>query len=133
MTEAATGCVLLAARHHGFAEGLRGLLETAFDVVVMVADEPSLLDVAGRMRPDCVVVDLPLSGDGRLDWLQALRQRWPALKVVVVSGHREASAHRFLLDAGADAHVLKRSVATDLLPAVEQLRAPPPVGSGRPA
>lgn len=127
MTEAAAGCVLLAARHHGLAEGLRGLLETAFGVVVMVADEPSLLEVAERMRPDCVVVDLPLSREGRLDWLQVLRQRWPDLKVIVVSGHGEASVRRFLVNAGADALVLKRSVATDLLPAVERLRAPQPL------
>jgi hypothetical protein len=32
-------CVLLADRHHGLPEGLRGLLATAFRSVVMVADE----------------------------------------------------------------------------------------------
>ena len=31
-------CVLLADRHHGLTEGVRGLLETSFDAVVMVAD-----------------------------------------------------------------------------------------------
>ena len=35
-------CVLLADRHHGLTERIRGLLETMFDAVVMVADEPSL-------------------------------------------------------------------------------------------
>ncbi|HQR46279.1 MAG TPA: hypothetical protein PK598_09725, partial [Thermoanaerobaculia bacterium] len=32
-------CVLLAGRHQGLAEALRGPLETAFEVVVVVPDE----------------------------------------------------------------------------------------------
>ena len=37
-------CVLLADRHHSLIEGVRGLLETAFGTIFMVADEASLLD-----------------------------------------------------------------------------------------
>ena len=44
-------CVLLADRHHGLTEGVRGLLETAFGTVVMVADEASLLDGAAGSSP----------------------------------------------------------------------------------
>ena len=39
MGEAMGSCVLLADRHHGLSEGVRGLLETAFDYVYMVGDE----------------------------------------------------------------------------------------------
>jgi len=42
MADQAVNCVLLADRHHGLSEGVRGLFETAFDAVVMVADETSL-------------------------------------------------------------------------------------------
>ena len=68
------GCVLLAERHHGLTEGVRGLLATAFRSVVMVADETSLLDGAGRLQPDVVVVDLSLAQDNNLNWLHALRE-----------------------------------------------------------
>jgi DNA-binding NarL/FixJ family response regulator len=61
-------CVLLADRHHGLTEGVRGLLETTFGTVVMVADEASLIDGAGRLQPDVVVVDLSLAQDAGLGW-----------------------------------------------------------------
>ena len=122
-------CVLLADRHHGLTEGVRGLLETAFGSVVMVADEASLLEGAGRLLPDVAVVDLSLAKESGLGWLRALRQRCPGLKVIVLSVHDEQSVRRAAMDAGADAFVLKRAIATDLLPAVDLVRGIRDVGS----
>jgi len=78
MMEQALSCVLLADRHHGLTEGVRGLLETTFGTVVMVADETSLLDGASRLKPDVAVVDLSLAKDRSLGWLRALRSAVPA-------------------------------------------------------
>jgi DNA-binding NarL/FixJ family response regulator len=122
MSEKLLSCVLLADRHHGLTEGVRGLLETAFGTVVMVADEASLLDGAARLRPDLAVVDLSLARTSGLDWLRTLRQRCPDLKVIVLSVHDEQSVRSAAIEAGADAFVLKRALATDLLPAVDAVR-----------
>ncbi|MBK5105374.1 MAG: response regulator transcription factor [Burkholderiales bacterium] len=115
-------CVLLADRHHGLTEGVRGLLATAFGTVVMVADEASLLEGAGRLQPDVAVVDLSLARDSGLGWLTALKKRCPELKVIVLSVHDEQSVRKAVLEAGADAFVLKRAIATDLLAAVDAVR-----------
>jgi DNA-binding NarL/FixJ family response regulator len=120
MSGGSRSCVLLADRHHGLSEGVRGLLETAFGTVVMVADKTSLLDVASRL--DVAVVDLSLARDGDLDWLKAVRQRCPGLKVIALSVHDEEAVRRAAMAAGADAFVLKRAIATDLLPAVARVR-----------
>ena len=122
MMEKALSCVLLADRHHGLTEGVRGLLETTFGTVVMVADETSLLEGAGRLKPDVAIVDLSLARDRSLSWLKALKYRCPGLKVIVLSVHDEPSVRRATLEAGADAFVLKRAIVTDLLPAVDRLR-----------
>jgi len=122
MSEKLLSCVLLADRHHALTEGVRGLLETAFGTVVMVADETSMLEGAGRLQPDMAVVDLSLARDSGLGWLRALRQRCPDLKVIVLSVHDEQTVCRAALRAGADAFVLKRAIATDLLPAVDRVR-----------
>ena len=50
-------CVLLADAHHGLSEGVRRLLATAFEAIVMVADEVSLFEAAARLRSDLAVVD----------------------------------------------------------------------------
>jgi two-component system secretion response regulator SsrB len=122
MSEMPLTCVLLADRHHGLTEGVRGLLETSFGTVVMVADEASLLEGAARLQPDVAVVDLSLARDGGLGWLKALRQRCPDVKVIVLSVHDEPSVRRAVVAAGADAFVLKRSIATDLLNVVDRVR-----------
>ena len=122
MVDEPLSCVLLADRHHGLTEGIRGLLETAFESVVMVADEISLLEGAVRLRPEVAIVDLSLVRDGGLGWLRLLRQRCPNLKVIVVSVHDEQSVRDAAMESGADAFVLKRAIATDLLSAVDGVR-----------
>jgi two-component system secretion response regulator SsrB len=54
--------------------------------------------------------------------LRALRESCPDLKVIVLSVHDEQSVRDAVLRAGADAFVLKRAIATDLLSAVDDLR-----------
>jgi two-component system secretion response regulator SsrB len=123
MSEYEAKCVLLADRHHGLKEGVRGLLETLFGTVVMVADSSSLLESARRLQPDVAVVDLSLTRDASLGWLRDLRQRCPELKVVVLSVHDEPTVRREAMAAGADGLVLKRALATDLLPTIDSLLA----------
>jgi DNA-binding NarL/FixJ family response regulator len=125
MCEPHLSCVLLADRHHGLTEGVRGLLETAFGTVVMVADEASLLEAASRLRPDVAVVDLSLAQDGGLGWLRAVRERCPDLRIVVLSVHDEQSVGHAAMEAGADAFVLKRAIVTDLLPTIARVRGGP--------
>ena len=123
MSEKPLSCVLLADRHHGLTEGVRGLLETVFGTVVMVADEASLLEGAARLRPEVAVVDVSLARDSGLGWLRAVRRRCPDLKIIGLSVHDEESVRSAAMAAGADAFVLKRAIVTDLLPAVETVRS----------
>ena len=125
MPRTSLSCVLLADRHYGVTEGVRGLLATVFGSVVMVADEASLFEGAGRLQPDVAIVDLSLARDSSLDWLQTLRHDCPDIKVIVLSVHDERSVRDAVLKAGADAFVLKRAIATDLLNAVDAVRRSP--------
>ena len=121
MAEHKASCVSLADRHHGVTEGIRGLLETLFDTVVMVADGPSLLESARRLQPEVAVVDISLTRDASLHWLTELRERAPNLKVIVLSVHDEPAVRRAVMDAGADGFVLKRAIATELLATIESV------------
>lgn len=123
MTGGVAKCVLLADRHHGLSEGVRELLETQFEVVVMVADEHSLRESAKRLGPALSVVDLSLARQTNLDWLSRLHALCPEMRLIVISVHDEPSVAREATRAGADGFVLKRAIATDLLPAVEAVLA----------
>ena len=114
--------VLLADRHHGLRDSVRGLLETEFDTVFMVADEASLLEGLGRLRPAIVIVDLSLSGGDMGGLLERVHMRSPDSKVLMLTVHDEPTVAKAALGAGADAVVMKRSLSTDLHPALEALR-----------
>ena len=127
--------MLLADRHHGLRDSVRGLLETAFETVFMVANEASLLEGAGRLKPAVVIVDLSLSEGDLGGLLGRIADRSPDSKIVVLSVHDEPTVAQAALAAGAHAVVLKRALATDLLPAVDALQAvvpQPPEGEGSP-
>jgi len=114
---------LLADRHHRLSEGIRGLLDTAFGGVFMVADQASLMEGAERLSPALVVVDASLAQGDMTDLLHSIRDRAPAAKVLLLSVHDEPTVAAAALAAGADGLVFKRAIATDLLPAVDALLA----------
>jgi len=122
MPEKRLSCVLLADSHQDLTSAVRGLLETAFASVVMVADETSLLDGASRLRPEVAVVDLSLARRGNLNWLRALKDSVPELRVIALSVNDEKRVRTAAMDAGADAFVLKRDIATELIPAIARVR-----------
>jgi DNA-binding NarL/FixJ family response regulator len=121
MSEKLLNCVVLADGHSEFTDAVRALLETAFKAVLTVTNEASLLEGVGRLRPDVMVVDLSLAHNRSLGWLQAVRQCCPEARVIVISAYSEESVRQAALKAGADEYVLKREIATDLLPAVARL------------
>jgi two-component system secretion response regulator SsrB len=123
MSKAAAHCVLLADPHHGLSEGIRALLGTAFETVVMVADEVSLFESARRLQSDLAVVDLALSRGNGLEMVRQLCGRFPEMKLIVISIHDQPSVSRSVLEAGAHGFVAKRAIATDLLDATDAVLA----------
>ncbi len=114
-------CVLLGERHHTLSDGVRGLLETTFSAVFMVADVASLAEGAARIQPLVIVVDVALACGDLPSLLKTLRDSAPAAKVLLLSVHDEPTIAATAFAAGADGLVVKRAIATDLLPAVDAI------------
>jgi len=117
------GRVILADRNQDMLEGIRGLLETSFDTVLMVADVNSLFTAAEKLPIDLVVVDFSLPVSSGVNIVRQLKRRFPDLKLIVLSIHDEQTVRQEVLAAGAEGFVLKRSAATDLIPAVRAVIA----------
>ncbi len=115
------GRVLLADRHLGMLGGVHRLLDELFESVLMVADEPSLIDAVAAFRPDLVIVDLSLPSGGEANVVGRLIERYPDLRVIVLSVYDEATVARQTLGVGAAGFVMKRSAAADLVPAVHEV------------
>jgi DNA-binding NarL/FixJ family response regulator len=115
------GRVILADRHQEMLEGLRGLLETMFETVVMVADKDSLFEAVEKLEPDLAIVDLSLPISGEINIARQLKDRFPGLKCIVLSVHDEEKVIEQVLSSGAAGFVLKRTAGTDLIPAVAKV------------
>jgi DNA-binding NarL/FixJ family response regulator len=98
-------------------EGLARLLEEAgFDVVGMAVDADELLQLVGRSQPDVVIVDIrmpPTHTDEGLQAAKTIRQKWPAIGILVLSQRVNARYAIELLSAGTDGvgYLLKERVA----------------------
>lgn len=115
-------CVILADSHQNALEGIRGLLDTMFETVLMVANKKSLFEAIDKVRPDLAVVDLSLMVSGEVSIAREINNRYPDLKFIILSLHDESSAVEDVLSAGASGYILKRSVGTDLFAAVKSVR-----------
>ena len=118
-----SGTVVLADSHSPMLEGVRSLLEGRFEAVVMVADESSLLHTLEKVRPGLAIVDIsfPRMDPNSGNIVALLRERFPELKLVLLSVHDEPVVAQRMLELGAVAFVLKRSATTDLLQAIEKV------------
>jgi DNA-binding NarL/FixJ family response regulator len=111
--------VLLADSHHEMLGGVCDLLESTFDVVMMVADEKSLLEAAGMVKPDLAVVDLSMPCENEINIMCAFKRLHPEIKMIVLSCHDEQMVVNECMTAGAAGFVLKRTAVKDLIPAVQ--------------
>lgn len=113
------GCVLVADSHPEMLGAVRSLLQELFHSVVMVADEASLLAAIPRLQPDLVVLDLSLPVAGNRNVAAQCGEKFPSLRVIVLSVHDEPDAAAATMRTGARGYVLKRTAGTDLAPAIE--------------
>lgn len=115
------GCVVIADTHHPMLEGMRGLLESMFDTVVMVSSFESLLEAAQKIRPDLIVADISLpSSDGR-KLLLKLDERLSKFKMIILGTYKDADTVNSIMKKGVKGYVFKQATATDLPQAVDKV------------
>jgi DNA-binding NarL/FixJ family response regulator len=116
-------CALLADRHLGLAEGVRGLLEAEFEAVVVVGDEVSLFESARQLHIAVALVNLSLRRTDGLGLIRRIRSQFPQLKLIALGVYEESTTKSSVIEAGADGFVLKRSIVADLLPTIDAVLA----------
>ena len=110
--------VLVAEDHALVREGLRQLLSADFDVVDVVADGRALLDVAARVQPDVILLDIRMPEMNGLEAARQLRQLSPKSRLVFVSALNKPEDVREAFRAGAVGFVDKCSDSSHLFAAI---------------
>ncbi len=112
--------IALCDDHRIITEGLVRLLADAPDVECAGTAENGrdLLFLLGHVAVDVVLLDLDMPGMGGAEVMQQIKERWPRMRVIVLTMHDEAAVIRDLLGKGADGYLLKTSGRDELLRAV---------------
>ena len=101
--------ILLADDHPEMLSALCGLLEDGLgEVVGMVTDGQALVEMAQRLEPDIIIMDISMPRLNGLDATRALQTIVPQSKVIILTVHREPVYVSLAFKAGARGYFLKR-------------------------
>ena len=108
--------VLLADDHTLVRAGLRKLLESidGMDVVGEAGDGLTLLDLAAKLQPQVVLMDIAMPGLNGLEATGRMTKAWPDIRILILSMHQNAEYVRQALRQGAMAYLLKDSAPLEL-------------------
>jgi len=108
--------VLLVDDHALVRAGIRSLLRDieGIEVVGEAAAGAEALAIAGRERPDAVLLDLAMKGMGGLETAARFRELHPGVKVLILSMHASEEYVLQALRAGVVAYLIKDSATAEL-------------------
>ena len=110
--------VLLADDHKAMLERVKGLLHSEFEVVGAVDNGLALVEAAGEIDADVVVVDIEMPVLNGLDAVKEIRKPGSKAKVVFLTVHEDPEMVLLCFEGGALAFVIKSRLASDLIPAI---------------
>lgn len=112
--------IVLADDHPVIREGLKLLVCAQPDMTVVgdAGDGMEALEKIKTLKPDVAVVDLSMPRCSGLDLTKQIKAQCPHTKVVVLTVHEDLDHMRLLIESGAMAYVLKRSVSENLISAI---------------
>jgi DNA-binding NarL/FixJ family response regulator len=114
--------VLLADDHRLILSGIRRALDEVEDLEVVGEAESGsqVLPLIHQTNPDLVLLDLRLPDMNGLACLDAIRQRYPDVKVVILSAFNDPEHIQAAFQRGAIAYIVKSVNPLDLPSALRQ-------------
>lgn len=117
--------VLIADDHPLFRAGVRERLEkpdAGIEVVGEASDGEEAYELAGRLHPDVVLLDIAMPGLNGIEATRKIKAEWPEIGVLVLTVYDDDQYVYALIDAGAAGYLLKTTDGLELADAVRRIR-----------
>ncbi len=115
---------LIVDDHQLFAAGIKHVLKQLSDGLEIdeASDAEECLEILSQNRDmDFLLLDLNLPGLDGLALLEILRNRWPWIPVLIVTGTQDAQTTQKVLNAGAAGFLCKTSPPSEFVTAIQQV------------
>lgn len=112
--------VLVVDDHAIMRDGIRALINEQDDMHVIgeAEDGRAAVELAGRMHPDVVLMDIAMPLLNGLEATRQIKRDHPEIQVLVLTMYDHEEYVRQVLATGASGYILKRAAATDLVTAI---------------
>jgi len=97
-----------------------------FEVLGDCGDARTAIEKVGELRPDVVLLDISMPGLSGLDAIAPIREKWPRVRILMLTHHEGDTFVDQALRNGADGYLSKDSDPSELMLALES------VNSGKP-
>jgi DNA-binding NarL/FixJ family response regulator len=113
--------IVLVDDHAVVRAGVRRLLEQEllFEVIGEAESGEKAYQIFGELKPDVVVMDLPMPGMGGLESIRRILMRHEKAKILVLSMHEDLSFANQALKLGAKGYLSKNTLADDLVKSIQ--------------
>jgi DNA-binding NarL/FixJ family response regulator len=122
--------LIIVDDHPVFRDGLRQCLaaQAQFQVLAAVGDGAELWRaIRAYGRPQVVLMDVEMPGDSGIELTQALREKLPEVRVIMLTAHSDAERVFAALKAGAVGYLLKNVSPNEIRATVERAAAGEPI------
>ena len=115
--------VLLVDDHEVVREGLRAMLDAVEDIEVVgtAATAAEAVRRVGFDDPEIVVLDVRLPDGSGVEVCREIRERFPEVKVLILTSFADEEALMSAIIAGAAGYVLKRIKGQDLVESIRRV------------
>ena len=115
--------VLLAEDHEIVREGYRALLqlEAGIEVVGEAQTGREAVELAGKLRPDVIVMDIAMPLLNGLEATRQIRKSFPELKILMLSAHSDDAYIEQAAEMGAAGFLLKQTSSAVLARAIREV------------
>jgi DNA-binding NarL/FixJ family response regulator len=123
MSASQTIRIALVDDHSLVRDGVRALLSTRplFEVVGEAENARQALTLCEEVKPDILLVDIGLQDMNGLELTQLIRQRCPAIKILILSMYDNQEYVVTSIRAGASGYVLKNAPSREIVAAIEAI------------
>jgi DNA-binding NarL/FixJ family response regulator len=117
--------ILLADDHAMLRQGTAELLRQVpnFEVVGEAGDGRQTIDLAVKLKPDIIVMDIRMPVLSGVEATRIIRANLPNIQILVLTAHDDDQYIFSLLQAGASGYLLKTAPVSDLIRAIKQVIA----------